>query len=135
MALSTDEKRGKLILVHEVYAPAASQTVLVWIRTEMARLDALVSSGKALASASGNGFSTSHFAPGTGGVAAPNELFAFWSEMRLLYSTVNTDLIASGIATPTELQIVSEMLLRLVPVRNHTHDFSRAKVDYEEVTP
>ena len=54
----------------------------------------------------------------------PGDFAALGGEMLDHYDASNAALIASGIPTPTDLQIYTEMLDRLQSVRSYTKDYS-----------
>lgn len=51
-------------------------------------------------------------------------------EMLDLYETVETSLTTALGGTPTDAQILAEMLYRLVPITQTTNDYSRAIVEW-----
>lgn len=117
MAFSQTQKRAKLRLAFEVYAPQAQKSLLAWLTAECARLDALIPNGQTIASAAGNGESVTFSDPVRGG--SPADLLELWEEIRGLYDQTKTDLVASGVTAPTEADIVGEML---------SHGFDRVRV-------
>jgi hypothetical protein len=126
VAFSQLQKRAKLRLAYEVYAPRASLSLLAWLTQECARLDALMPGGQTIASATGNGSSVAFSDPLRGG--SPVDMIELWEEIRGLYDIAKADLIAAGTASPTEAEIVADLLANGFPdVRVVSHDFSRVK--------
>lgn len=117
MAFSQIQKRAKLRLAFEVYARQAQKPLLEWMTLECARLDALTPNGQTIASASGNGESVTFSDPVRGG--SPSDALELWEEIRGLYDQTKDDLIAAGTPSPTESEIVEEML---------AHGFDRVRV-------
>lgn len=127
---SAAQKRAKLRVAHEVYAPRAGMPLARWLTSECARLDALVSNGQTISSAAGNGQSVAFSDPERGG--SPHDLLELWEEIRTAYDATKAELIESGTASPTDADIVEAMLTgALRDVRSYGADFSRVRFDYE----
>lgn len=130
MPIDVSLQRAKLTLAFEVYARNARKPLRDWIVAEIQTLDNR--SGQRVTITSGNGQYVA-FDSSADGLRSPSDLMVFWADMLALYDTAKAALISSGNATPTEAQIVAEMLSRLRPVRSATADFSSVLHDCEEV--
>lgn len=84
---------------------------------------AAISSGTFITASSGNGYSMSQIA-GIGGLS-PTEIAAFGSELRQLRIDCNAALIAAGNASPTDEQVVEEMIFQLGPVTSMQCDHTQ----------
>ena len=130
--METDIQRGKLRLAVEVYAPRAGKSLRDWILGELATLDNRT--GVQVVTTSANG-SYVQFGQAADTMRAPSDLLAFWGAMLDLYDRCQAALVSSGVPTPTQAQIVAEMLARMAPIREAVADFRAIHHDYEEALP
>lgn len=96
-------------------------TLILALQTvAFASLDAV--KGGTVASTTKNGHAVSFSNRDNGGT--PDDYAALGGEMLELYDSARADLVASGITSPTDLQIYTEMLFRLRPVTSFRKDYS-----------
>jgi hypothetical protein len=109
--------------------------LLVWLAAEIsARFSAGIRTGKQLVGSSAGGTSASYQIAGTYGLS-PQDVFKFWDEALDLYDESSAALTASGVSSPNQSQIVTEMRFRLAPRESVVADFSEAIVSIGEVAP
>ncbi len=104
-------------------ATAASQTLLAWLAAKVSSHGDSIVSGKILVSASAGGTSSGYSTSGGTGIN-PQNIAEFWDEALELYDIASAALVDSGIASPTQTQIVAEMRFRLSPVESADPDFA-----------
>lgn len=76
----------------------------------------MTSKGQTLLSTAGNGHSVTFSLPAAGQGVTPTEIVCLCEELLQSYSDSSAALVASGVTTPTDEQILTEMLDRLQPV-------------------
>lgn len=120
--MDIDLKRGRLRVLAES-AKEAGVTLQKKLTQELSlRMDA-VASGSAISRTSGNGESVEFSIPGAGS-HGPDKAAALISEFIDLYDAAKAQLVLDGSLTPTDDQILTEMLQRLEPVYDSYNDFS-----------
>ena len=97
-------------------ATAASQTLLVWLAAKVVTHGDGIVTGKTLVGASAGGTSSSFVAAGS--TRSPDSMAEFWDEALELYSVCSAALVASGVSSPSQAAIVTEMQFRLQPVES-----------------
>lgn len=102
---------------------AAAITLLERIEQENDSLSILVEQGQTIASTSGNGHSVSFSQPGAG-APTQTDMLEMIEEMIIRHEEAVTALAAAGNDSPTDLQILNEMLALLQPVREVYSDYS-----------
>lgn len=123
MRFDTDFKRAWLEQVYD-NAVTASLTLIVALKAQRSTHFTASSSGRTIASTTGNGHSVSFSSPGPL-VATPADMLALCGEMLRLYTDARNDLINDDeIASPTDAQIVERMLEFLLPVSAYESDFA-----------
>jgi hypothetical protein len=111
--IRTDVKRAWLI-AHARAATAASQTLEAHLLAQIDSKVESIESGLAIAETSGNGHSTSFSKPGEAS-AGPEEMAGLVGEMLRRYQNARQQLIDAGTASPTDAEILAQMLAYLNP--------------------
>lgn len=83
-----------------------------------------VSGGKVLVGVSANGKTATYALPQSGIAIDASDLAVLMGELINRYEETVTLLVARGVATPTDAQILTEMLALLQPVREVRNDYS-----------
>ena len=123
--LNTHEARGFL---RGLYRAAADQGLSLE-EALYAALDARflnVSGGSLVIATAANGHSVQFAAPGDADSLSPKHILGFVSRLIDIYDQAVTALAAAGTASPTDAQILAQMLtdVRLLSIRSFTPDFS-----------
>lgn len=87
-----------------------------------------VKNGKVVSAASGNGQDV-EFTLVEGGIS-PADCLSAASRLIDLYEESRAALVSSGVSSPTDSQILAEMLHRLQPVRSYRTDFRSVREEY-----
>lgn len=127
MGLTVDFKRAQLRIAHERLALVAGKTLRDFMLDRLVELADGSSGRPTIRSTSGAGHSVEFADPGSSGNPSASDAMAMWSEFIDLYSYSQAALVASGNASPTEGEIVEEMLDRIQAIRSFADDFSEIR--------